>query len=529
MNDIKILDTTLRDGTQMEGISLSLEDKLALARRLDDFGVHYIEAGWPASNPKDTEFFATAAARLKLRNARLTAFGSTRHKHHRADEDENLRELVSAKTPAVCIFGKAWDFQVREAIQASLDENLAMIAESVAFLKANGREVVFDAEHFFDGFKASPEYALASIAAAERAGADWIVLCDTNGGALPAEVAEAASRARGAVRTPLGMHAHNDGGLAVANTLAAVRSGCTMVHGTINGIGERCGNADLCGVLPNLQLKMGLRCVPPEKLQTLTDLSRLVSEVANLVPIPNQPFVGDSAFAHKAGMHVSAVARNVRCYEHVAPNAVGNARRVLVSELAGGATLAMKARDLHLPELLDHDARLARRVLSRVKDLENKGYHFEGAEASFAILVHREAGLFRPYFDLIGFRVLVERDATGSPRTEATIRVKVDGMEEHTAAEGDGPVNALALALRKALEKFSPGLKDVHLSDYKVRVINPERGTEAKVRVLVTSRDSKGSWSTLGVSENLLEASWLALCDSVQFKLLRDRVKHKGA
>jgi 2-isopropylmalate synthase len=528
MTDIKLLDTTLRDGTQGEGISLSLDDKIAIARRLDEFGVHYIEAGWPSSNPKDTEFFS-AAASIKFRSARLTAFGSTRHKHRRPEEDENLRGLIAARTPAVCIFGKSWDFHVREALQVSLDENLAMIADSVRFLKAHGKEVIYDAEHFFDGYKTNADYALESIRAAEKAGADWITLCDTNGGSLPVEVEEAVHRVRTAVRPPLGIHAHDDGGLAVANTLAAVRAGCGMVHGTLNGVGERCGNANLCAVVPNLQIKMGRRCVPPEKLQLLTDLARFVSEVANVVPPPNQPFVGDSAFAHKAGMHVSAVARNVRCYEHIDPKSVGNARRILVSELAGGATLALKARDLHLPALLEQDPKLSRRVLNRVKELEHLGYHFEGAEASFALLVHREAGLFKPYFNLIGFRVLVERNANGTPRTEATIRVQVDAMEEHTAAEGDGPVNALDLALRKALEKFYPGVKDVHLSDYKVRVINPERGTEAKVRVLVTSRDSRGSWSTLGVSENLLEASWEALSDSVQFKLLRDHVKHRGS
>jgi 2-isopropylmalate synthase len=528
MTDIKILDTTLRDGAQGESISLSLDDKLAVARRLDDFGIPYIEAGWPASNPKDAEFFA-AAASLKLRAARLVAFGATRHKHRRAEEDENLRGLAAAKTPAVSVFGKTWDFHVREALQATLEENLAMIVDSVRYLKAHGKETIFDAEHFFDGYKTNPNYALETLRAAEQAGADWIALCDTNGGSLPDEIEGAVRRVRAALRAPLGIHAHDDGGLAVANTLAAVRAGCTMVHGTINGIGERCGNANLCAVIPDLQLKMGRRCVPPDKLQHLTDLARFFSEVANVVPPATQPFVGDSAFAHKAGMHVSAVARNVRCYEHVDPKAVGNVRRVLVSELAGGATLAMKARDLHLPDLLDQDQKLARRVLNRVKELESRGYHFEGAEASFALLVHREAGLFQPYFHLIGFRVLVERNADGSPRTEATIRIKVDGMEEHTAAEGDGPVNALDLALRKGLVKFYPTIQDVHLSDYKVRVINPERGTEAKVRVLVTCRDSHGSWNTLGVSENLLEASWQALADSVQFKLLRDHVKHKGA
>jgi 2-isopropylmalate synthase len=524
--DIRVYDTTLRDGTQGEGIALSLDDKLAVSRRLDEFGVHYIEAGWPSSNPKDSEFFAAAAA-LRLRTARITAFGSTRHKNRRAEDDDSLRGLASCRAPAACIFGKTWDFHVREALQTTLEENLAMIADSVRYLKAHGKETIYDAEHFFDGFKSNPDYALETLRAVEKAGADWLVLCDTNGGSLPVEIEEAVRRVRAALRLPLGIHAHDDGGLAVANTLAAVQAGCSMIHGTVNGIGERCGNANLCIVIPDLQLKMGRRCVPPDRLQNLTDLSRFVSEVANVLPPANQPYVGDSAFAHKAGMHVSAVARNVRCYEHIDPKCVGNARRVLVSELAGGATLAMKARDLHLPELLEHDQKLARRVLNRIKELENRGYHFEGAEASFALLVHREAGLFRPYFDLIGFRCLVERNADGTPRTEATIRVKVDGMEEHTAAEGDGPVNALDLALRKALEKFYPGVKDVHLSDYKVRVINPERGTEAKVRVLVTSRDSRGSWSTLGVSENLLEASWQALCDSVQFKLLRDHVKHR--
>jgi 2-isopropylmalate synthase len=520
MPDIKLLDTTLRDGTQGEGISLSLDDKLAIARRLDEFGIHYIEAGWPSSNPKDTEFFRAAPA-LKLRHAKIVAFGSTRYKNRKPEQDENLQSLIAAQTPVACIYGKSWDFHVREALQASLEENLAMIDDSVGFLKTRVQEVIYDAEHFFDGFKANPDYALETLRAAEQAGADYVVLCDTNGGTLPHEVAAAVERIRKSLRAPLGIHTHNDCEVGVANTVAAVQAGCVMVHGTINGIGERCGNANLCSVIPNLQLKLGRRCVPPENLRHLTDLARYVSEVANFVPPRNQAFVGDSAFAHKAGMHASAVAKNTRSYEHIDPKAVGNARRILVSELAGGATMALKAKDLQIH--LDQDPRLARRVLNRVKDLENRGYHFEGAEASFALLVHKENGAWTPFFELIGFRVLVERDADGRLRTEATIRVKVEGVEEHTAAEGDGPVNALDLALRKALVKFYPQVRDVHLSDYKVRVINPEKGTEAKVRVLVTCRDAHGSWSTLGVSENLLEASWEALSDSVEYKLLQSR------
>ncbi len=518
---IEIYDTTLRDGCQGEGVSFSVEDKLSIAHRLDRLGVAYIEGGWPGSNPRDVEFFARARGEL-WESARLAAFGSTRRAGGAASQDANLRSLVEAGTPVVTLFGKSWDLHVRRALEVSLDENLAMIGESVAYLKAQGREVIYDAEHFFDGFSANRGYALATLKAAERAGADRIVLCDTNGGTLTRALVVALRAARAAVRTPLGIHTHDDSGLGVANALAAVEEGCVHVQGTINGYGERCGNANLCTIIPNLELKMGLRALPAGRAAELTEVSRYVSEMANLHHPDRAPFVGRSAFAHKGGIHVSAVLKHPRTYEHIEPEKVGNERRVLVSDLSGQSNVIAKARRWGLP--LDKNRPETRAILARVKDLEHDGYQFEGAEASFEILVKETLRQMQPYFHLEGFRVIVEKaGADSAPRAEATLKVSVAGVFEHTAAEGHGPVNALDNALRKALEKFYPGLREMRLSDYKVRVLNEKDATAARVRVLVESSDGKSTWGTVGVSDNIIEASWEALVDSVTYKILKDQ------
>ncbi|MDI3281215.1 MAG: citramalate synthase [Bacillota bacterium] len=517
MSRVEVYDTTLRDGAQREGISFSVEDKLRLARRLDALGVDYIEGGWPGSNPKDSQFFARAGE-LKLKHALLAAFGSTRRAGVRAEEDGQLAALLAAETPVVTIFGKAWDLHVTEALQTSLEENLRMVEESVRYLKGKGRRVIFDAEHFFDGYRANPQYALRVLAAAEEGGAEVLVLCDTNGGALPSEVARTVAEVRAATALPIGIHAHNDGALAVANTLLAVEAGAVHVQGTINGYGERCGNADLCAVLPNLQLKLGRECVSPEQLATLTEVSRYVSELANLPPQSNQPFVGSSAFAHKGGVHVSAVMRRPETYEHIRPELVGNQRRVLISELAGASNIRYKAEEYGLS--LDTPDR-ARTVLETVKLLEHQGYSFEGAEGSFELLLRKALGLHQPRFELLGFRLIVEkREQNGEPLAEATLKLRVGERVVHTAAEGDGPVNALDNALRKALEEVYPRLRQIRLTDFKVRVLDESSGTAAKVRVLIESRDDHRSWGTVGVSTNIIEASWRALVDSIEYGLL---------
>ena len=519
---IAVYDTTLRDGTQGAGITLSAQDKLRIAERLDEFGIDYIEGGWPGSNPRDLEFFELAGAR-SWRHARLTAFGSTRRAGSVAEGDENLHMILAADTPTVAVFGKSWDLQVREAWRTTLDENLRMIEDSVRFLKARGREVVYDAEHFFDGWKANPEYALATLGAARRGGADIVVLCDTNGGCLPFEIRGGVEAAGGASPGPLGIHTHNDGELGVANTIVAVRAGAVQVQGTVNGIGERCGNANLISVIPNLQVKLGYECVPPASLPRLGELARFVSELANMAPNEYQPFVGKNAFAHKGGIHVSAVMAHPPTYEHIPPETVGNERRVVVSDLSGRANVLYKAEEMGLD--LSKDSPEVRQILTQLKQLEHAGFQFEGAEASFELLVRRTMGQHRPTFTLKGLRVMVEKGPAGEAVAEASIRVSVDGQEEHTAAEGNGPVHALDRALRKALERFYPDIRRVRLVDYKVRVLNADAATAAKVRVLIQSTDGVRTWGTVGVSENVVEASWQALVDSLEYVLLSERVE----
>ncbi len=518
MAHIVVYDTTLRDGTQGEHVSLSLEDKLRIARRLDEFGIDYIEGGWPGSNPKDSEFFARARD-LELRRATLVAFSSTRRAGVRAEDDESLRTLIEAHTPAATIFGKSWTLHVTEALRTTLDENLEMIRSSIALLKAEGREVIYDAEHFFDGYAADAEYALETLAAAADGGASWIVLCDTNGGMLPWDVERIVREVRAAGHERLGIHVHNDAGTAVATTLAAVRAGATHVQGTINGVGERCGNVDLCPVIAGLALKLGHEMTCSPNLDQLTSLSAYLYDVANLVPIDNQPYVGRSAFAHKGGVHVSAMMRDERTYEHIDPATVGNLRRVLVSELAGRSNLYSVAAEMGIS--LDDQAPAVQRVVQMVKELEHQGYQFEGADASLELLLRRQLGLWEPRFTLKSYRVTVGHRGSREPRADATVHLAVGDAEEHTAAEGDGPVHALDRALRKALQPFYPEVQQIHLTDYRVRVLDGRQGTGTQVRVLIESADEHGSWTTVGVSPNVLEASWEALADSIEYGLAR--------
>jgi 2-isopropylmalate synthase len=520
MPKVEIYDTTLRDGSQAEEISFSVEDKLRITEKLDELGVHYIEGGWPGSNPRDIEYFKKAKD-LKLKNAKVVAFGSTHRPGHRASDDANLKALVDTGAKYFTIFGKTWDFHVTEAFKIPLKDNLDIIKNSVSFLKKRSEKVFFDAEHFFDGYKGNPSYAIECLKAAEEGGADCIVLCDTNGGALPDEVKEAVKAVAKDIKSPIGIHAHNDSECAVANSVVAVKLGAVQVHGTINGIGERCGNANLCSVIPNLYIKMGIKCLKEGQLQRLREVSRFVNEIANMRHFKRQPFVGDSAFAHKAGVHVSAVMKRPETYEHIKPELVGNSRRVLVSDLAGKSNILRKASEFGIT--LDPKSPQVRDIVETLKDLENQGFQFEAAEASFELLMKKTLGLHRRFFDLIGFRVIVEKRKEGeAPLSEATIMVKVGGHTEHTAATGNGPVNALDNALRKALDKFYPELKDVKLHDYKVRVLTAGKGTSAKVRVLVESGDNSMRWGTVGVSENIIEASYQALVDSIEYKLLKE-------
>jgi len=514
-----LYDTTLRDGAQGEGISFTLEDKLRIARKLDEFGIHYIEGGWPGSNPKDIRFFRRAKD-LGLAHAKIAAFGSTRRAKLSVEEDPNILALLQAETKVVTIFGKSWDLHIRAALGVSLEQNLEMIYDSVAFLRRHVPEVIFDAEHFFDGYRRNPEYALKTISSAQEAGADMIVLCDTNGGMLPNQIASILAAVKGAIAIPWGIHTHNDSELAVANALAAVELGASQVQGTINGYGERCGNANLCSIIPSLKLKMNLDCISDDQLRRLREISRFVSELANLPHWTHQPFVGESAFAHKGGVHVSAVQRDSDSYEHIQPEWVGNKRRILISELSGRSNILAKAEELSLQEGKDH--RAAQTILDRVKEMEEQGYQFEGAEASFELLMRKALGQYQGFFDLEGFRVIVEKKGDSSPYCEATIKVVVKGVAEHTAAEGVGPVNALDNALRKALEEFYPGLKEITLLDYKVRILDEHEGTASKTRVLIQSGDGEREWGTVGVSSNIIEASWEALVDSIEYKLLKD-------
>jgi len=518
MSVIEIYDTTLRDGTQGAGITFSAEEHLEIARKLDALGVRYIEGGQPGSNPKAAAFFREVKA-IRLHNATVTAFGSTHHSHKKVHEDPNILALLEADTEVVTIFGKSWDFHVRRVLGISLKRNLELIEDTVSYLRTKGRRVIYDAEHFFDGFIARPDYAMKTIRVAHDAGADTIVLCDTNGGTLPSTVRTVFKEVRDTITAKLGAHMHNDCGMAVANTITAVEEGAVQVDGTINGYGERCGNADLCVVIPNIMLKLGRECVSEDQLRMLTETSHYINELANLTPNDQQPFVGRNAFTHKGGMHIHGVQKASRAYEHIDPEIVGNRRHLLVSELSGRTGVAEKARELGIK--LDKDHPETYRLLETLKKLENEGYQFEAAEASFELLIRKATGKHRTFFDLAGFRVIVEKQ-DGAPISEATIKVIVDGKEEHTAADGNGPVDALDHALRKALEKFYPNLKKMRLADFKVRVLDAQSGTAAKTRVLIESSDPKNTWRTVGVSENILEASWQALVDSIEYKLLRD-------
>jgi 2-isopropylmalate synthase len=515
---IEIYDTTLRDGMQGESVNFSVADKCRVAEQLDALGVDFIEGGWPGSNPRDVAFFDRVRT-LKLSNARIAAFGATRRNSLSCDADPSIQALLKAETPVVTIFGKSWLLHVTEALRLTPEENLEIIADTVRYLASRIPFLIYDAEHFFDGYRSNPDYALQTLRLAAAGGARRIVLCDTNGGSLPADVALATAQVIQEIDVPLGIHCHNDGDVAVANTLAAVSAGATQVQGTINGYGERCGNANLCSVIPNLQLKLGYEVLGPEGLQKLRATSRFVSEMANCALDSRAAFIGDSAFAHKGGIHVSAVERNPVTYEHIDPEAVGNRRRILISDLSGRANLLAKARELGL-ELNDEQ-----RVLDELKRLEHDGYEFEAAEASFELLVAKLRGTHHPYFQLVGFRVIDEHRGALMPMSEATVKVRVGKRVEHTAATGNGPVNALDNALRRALERFYPSLSEMRLVDYKVRVINSTlSGTASLVRVLISSGDERGAWGTVGVSANIVEASWRALVDSVEFKLTRDGV-----
>lgn len=518
---ILLYDTTLRDGAQAEKISFSLEDRLRIASKLDEFGFDYIEGGYPGSNPRDKEFFNLIRA-VPLRRAKICSFGSTAHPKYKPADDPNLRSLIATGTPAVTIFGKSWDFHVLNALRISLDDNLRQIEGSVRFLKQKGREVIYDAEHFFDAYFANPEYTLATVRAAAEGGADCIVLCETNGGRLPHEVGSVVETVRREIGVPLGVHAHNDADTGVANSLEAVRAGCVHVQGTINGIGERCGNANLCSIIPAMVLKMGYQTnLKPDHLRKLSELSHYVAELANLTPNHRQPYVGSSAFAHKGGAHVSAVGRNPKTYEHIDPELVGNRRRVLVSELSGKSNIFEKARELGYKVSKDDPA--IKTVLDRVKTLESAGFEFEAADGSLELLLRKTLGSVSPFFEVLGFRVINEREKNGDVRCEATIKVRVGDQVEHTAADGNGPVNAMDNAIRKSLEKFYPELREVHLTDFKVRVLDASDGTGAAVRVLIEFSDGRDTWNVVGASQNVIEASWQAIVDGIEYKLYKSR------
>ena len=518
---IILYDTTLRDGTQGEQVNLSAEDKLRIVQRLDDFGIHYIEGGWPGSNPKDVRFFKMAR-RISLHNAHLAAFGSTRWPNIRPEDDKNVLALLETEVESITIFGKSWDLHATEILQVPLDENLAMIGETVSYLKKHDRKVIYDAEHFFDGYRFNPDYALKTIKSAVDGGADFIVLCDTNGGTMPEKLREALDEVLPQFSVPAGIHVHNDCGLALANSLIAVRSGVEMVQGTINGYGERCGNVDLLPVIGNLQLKMGYQCVDPDNIKKLTGLSRFVSEVANVPPLNQRPYVGKSAFAHKGGVHVSAVGKNSTAYEHIDPALVGNRRRVLVSDLSGKSNIDYKAGELGIK--LGGNGVESRKIVQKIKELEDQGYQFEAADGSLDVLIRKWTGQFEEPFTLESLRVTIEKNVHGISTSQAIIKISVGDEQEITAAEGDGPVNALDNALRKALIKFFPIIQEMGLVDFKVRVIDGRDATAAKVRVQIESRDAHEIWTTIGVSTDIIEASWQALVDSVEYKLAKSQL-----
>ncbi|MEC5397600.1 citramalate synthase [Uliginosibacterium sp. H1] len=512
-------DTTLRDGAQAQGISFSVEDKIKIVHKLDELGIAYIEAGNPGSNPKDLEFFRRLGE-LKLQHAKIIAFGSTCKVGANPADDAQLASLLSANTPAVAIFGKTWDYHATAILRTTLEENLRMIRDTIAFLKSKGKEVVFDAEHFYDGYKNNADYAMQALGAAVEGGADCVALCDTNGGSFPDEIfditAAVAERFPGVA---IGIHCHNDCELAVANSVRAVQAGATQVQGTINGIGERCGNANLCAIIPNLQLKLGRDVIPPANMATLTPVARFVSEVANVVHNDKAAYVGADAFAHKGGMHVDAVNKNPVSYEHVTPDSVGNARKILMSEVAGRGTILGKIREVDPTATKDSPQTIA--VIERLKELEHRGYQFESAEGSFELMIRKVLGQFKPSFDLKEFKVIVNEPSPNGINSSAMIKVHVDGEDEITAAEGDGPVNALDRALRRALERFYPELKEIRLVDYKVRVLDSDQASAAKVRVLIETADAEDSWTTIGVSADIIDASWHALVDAIEYKLAK--------
>ncbi|NLI61084.1 MAG: citramalate synthase [Clostridiales bacterium] len=515
-NKVFIFDTTLRDGAQAEGISFTVNDKLRIARRLDDLGVDYIEAGNPGSNPKDLEFFSKIKNR-PLKHAKLVAFGSTRRPNIKANEDANVRALLTAETPAVSIFGKSWDFHVTDIIRTSLEENLNMIYDTISFLKGQGKEVIFDAEHFFDGYKANRDYAMKSLKVASDAGADWLVLCDTNGGCFPFEITEITKDVLENSTVPVGIHCHNDGGMAEANSIMAVEQGAVQVQGTFNGFGERCGNANLSVIIPNLQLKRGKSCIKEEGLKDLSAASRYISELANLPHNERQPYVGNSAFAHKGGMHIDGVQKNCLSFEHIAPELIGNERRILMSEVSGRSTILKKIQKV--APWVDKESEETKLIMDRLKQLEHEGYQFEGAESSFELMVRRALDRAKTFFEVKDFRVLCEEHWQNDYSASAIVKVRVGEGEEIIAAEGDGPVNALDKALRKALEIFYPQLKRMRLTDYKVRVLDTSKATAAKVRVHIESTDGERIWGTVGLSTNIIEASWDALVDSIEYFL----------
>jgi 2-isopropylmalate synthase len=528
-NQVKIYDTTLRDGAQTVGVTFSLEDKLKLIKAMDNLGFHYIEGGWPGSNPKDVAFF-NEAKQVCLNRAKLSAFSSTKQKNLNIEEDQNIQTLIKAGTSIVTIFGKTWDLHATTALEVTLDENLDLIYETIFYLKKYFDEVIFDAEHFFDGYRNNPEYAVQTLSVAQEAGSDWIVLCDTNGGTLIKEFEKTVREIISLFTVPLGIHTHNDSELAVANSLVAVDQGVKMVQGTINGLGERCGNANLCSIIPNLTLKQDYRSIPNQQLKQLRYISRLVSELSNQKPSSSLPFVGNNAFAHKGGIHVSAVRKQTKTYEHINPGMVGNKRYFSVSELSGKSTILEKALDMGIET--DKKSSSVKKILDKVKDLEFKGYYYEGAEASFELLYKSLLKRVKKYFSLHGYRVMVWKNSENRVYAEASIKaevptamkteLKLKETVEHTSADGNGPVEALDRALRKVFEKFYPSLKQVKLIDYKVRILNEEEGTSAVTRVLIASKDKKRQWSTVGVSDNIIDASWQALVDSLIYKLMKD-------
>ena len=527
MKAVQLYDTTLRDGSQREGISFSVADKLNILKKLDELGIHYIEGGWPGASPKDDEFFRKARD-IKLQNARLTAFGSTRRQNTRVEEDITIQALANAGADVVTLVGKSSDLQVIQVLETTLEENLKMIAESIAYLKEKGKTVFLDAEHFFDGYKSNPEYTLDVLKAADKAGAACLVLCDTNGGALPEEVAAAVWAAKEETQVTIGIHAHNDSELAVANTLAAVSAGAEQVQGTINGYGERCGNANLCSIIPALKLKMKIDCISDEQLAKITDVAHYISEVANLMPDAFLPYIGSSAFSHKAGLHVSGLSKWSASYQHIDPQLVGNKQKMLVSELSGRANIVQRARELGVE--LPAKSQEAIELLKKVKLLESRGFQYENAEASFDLLVHRAKPDYRKPFELVDFMVIVEKrrrvaymSNAEEMMSEAIVKVKVGDEIMHTAAEGNGPVNASDKALRKALLRFYPSVSIIKLIDYKVRILEGNTGTESQVRVIIESSDGVEQWRTVGSSANIIEASWLALADSLEYWLLKHR------